>query len=61
MKPRQPLSPAQMRTRSHERPVPEIGKPDPANFPPLAAETPRETDATSDWLAHVAAGRIQVR
>jgi len=43
--------------------------PNPANapaqtspeHPPLAADTPREYAATRDWMAHIAAGRIQVR
>jgi hypothetical protein len=37
------------------------GPVDPAAYPPLAPETPREVEATADWLAHIAAGRISVR
>ena len=48
-----------MRTRYHERrshPLP------PANrdlLPPLGSEGP--DDATAEWLAHIEAGRIEVR
>ena len=37
------------------------GEVDPAKRPPLHSETPLEAEATSDWLAHIAAGRIEVR
>ncbi|HEX6604205.1 MAG TPA: hypothetical protein VF027_04915 [Sphingomicrobium sp.] len=44
------------------RPAPRPpGEIDPANRPQLHSETPLEADATHDWLAHIAAGRIEVR
>lgn len=62
MKPRQILTPTMMRTRYHEyRAAPKPGKVDPAKLPPMAAETPRELDATLEWLAHIRHGRILVR
>lgn len=58
-------SPMQMRREAEERANPrppfEPGPVDPARRPPLAFETPAETNATRDWLAHIAAGRIQIR
>jgi hypothetical protein len=36
------------------------GPVDPADYPQLAPEAPREVEATADWLAHIAAGRIAV-
>lgn len=62
MKPRQILTQTMMRTRYHEhRSATKPGNVDPAKHPPLAAETPRETDATLEWLAHIRHGRILVR
>jgi len=58
-----PLTPMAMRTRRHERKPVELNPPDSSRLPPLASEsdTDAAVDATIDWLAHVAAGRIQVR
>ena len=57
-------SPMQMRLeaerRGKSRPEP-LGKADPSQHPPMHSETPLEVDATIDWLAHIAAGRIEVR
>ena len=54
----------QMR-RERERPArppgPPPGKVDPAHRPTLHCETGAEIDATIDWLAHVAAGRIEAQ
>jgi hypothetical protein len=59
-------TPTQMRREAEQRGKPakrEIkpGPVDPAAYPPLAPETPREVEATADWLSHIAAGRIPVR
>jgi hypothetical protein len=59
-------TPLQMRREAEQRSKPakrEIkpGPVDSAAYPQLASETPREVEATADWLAHVAAGRISVR
>ena len=60
-----PKTPLQMRREAEQRvnPVKQtpIGPVDPANLPPLAAEPPREVEATIEWLAHVQAGRIEVK
>lgn len=61
MKPRRPLTPAQMRMRHHQRESAPLPPPDQSRRPPLAAETGAELDATAEWLAHLAAGRIEVR
>jgi hypothetical protein len=65
MTPFPPKTPLQMRREAERRGKPqprvELGEPDPANRPQLAAETPLETHAVNDWLAHIAAGRISVR
>ena len=47
--------------RGKPQPRVELGEPDPANRPQLAAETPPDPDAVNDWLSHIAAGRISVR
>lgn len=59
-------SPMQMRRQAEQcrNPAPKAPPPgpvDPAQFPQLAAETGAEVDATIDWLAHLAAGRIEVK
>ena len=59
-------SPTQMRREAERRahrptPAPAPGRSDPARYPPLASETGDELDAAIDWLAHLAAGRIEVR
>jgi hypothetical protein len=61
-----PKTPMQMRREAEQRrnPQPKPRPPgdiDPASRPPQAFETPREVEATMDWLAHIAAGRIQIR
>jgi hypothetical protein len=70
LKPRQPpfvkaqdrLAPAMMRTRYHERRSAPLSEPDPANRPQLASDGDgAELDATAERLAHIAAGRIEVR
>ena len=61
MEPRRPLTPTQLRTRYHERQLECLRAPDQSRRPPLAAETGAELDATAEWLAHLAAGRIEVR
>ena len=55
---RRPLTPATLRRRYHERrgePLP----PAESQLPPLGPEP--DEDATAAWLAHLAAGRIEVR
>ena len=59
-------SPMQMRREAEERrnPTPKSPPPgtvDPAQLPALASETGAELDAAIDWLAHIAAGRIEVK
>ena len=57
-------TPMMMRLEAERRgkPKPEpLGKADPSQHPPMHSQTPLEEDAAVDWLAHVAAGRIQVR
>jgi hypothetical protein len=50
------------RLRANPQPKPQPpGKIDPADRPPLAPEMPREADPTIEWLAHIAAGRIEVK
>jgi hypothetical protein len=65
MTPFPPKTPTQMRLEAEPRANPRketpLGKPDPARRPIIESETGREIDATTDWLAHVAAGRITVR
>ena len=48
-----------MRTRYHERPSRPLPSADRDQPPPLASDGP--DDATAEWLAHIAAGRIEVR
>ena len=57
------ITPTMLRTRYHERdrtPPPPV---DPARRPALnaARDAGEDTDAFSDWLGHLAAGRIAVR
>jgi hypothetical protein len=51
---------AEHRGRPQSKPEP-LGKADPSQHLPMHSETPLEADATADWLAHIAAGRITVR
>jgi hypothetical protein len=51
---------AEARRNPQPRPKPP-GDADPANRPTQAFETPGEVEVAMDWLAHVAAGRIQLR
>lgn len=64
MTPFPPKTPAQMRREAEpparRKPAPP-GKIDPAARQPLHSDTGAELDATIDWLAHIAAGRIVVR
>lgn len=66
MTPFPPKTPMMMRREAERRANPQPkprppGKIDPADRPQLTSETPRELDATIDWLAHIAAGRIEVK
>ncbi len=66
MTPFPPKTPTQMRREAEQRGKParravKPGPVDPAAYPPLAAETPGEHEAAADWLAHIAAGRLQIR
>lgn len=57
-------TPMQMRLAAERRARPKRtthGEIDAAARPPLHSETGAELDATIDWLAHIAAGRIEVR
>ena len=59
-------SPMQMRREAEERrnPAPKAPPPGPvdaADRPQLASETGEALDAATDWLAHLAAGRIEVK
>ena len=59
-------SPMQMRREAEQRGKPQpkprpTGPVDPSQLPQLASETGAELDATIDWLAHLAAGRIEVK
>jgi hypothetical protein len=59
-------SPTEMRREAEQRGKPKpqplpSGPVDPAKRPLQAAETPRETEATMDWLDHIQAGRIDIR
>ncbi len=61
-----PKTAMQMRLEAERRANPQppkraAGKINSANRPAQHSEAPAEVDATSDWLAHIAAGRIQVR
>jgi hypothetical protein len=59
-------SPMQMRREAERRgkPAPRTPQPGPvdaSHLPHLASETGAELDAAIDWLAHLAAGRIEVK
>jgi hypothetical protein len=58
-------SPMQMRREAEQGATPPSAptpRPvDPASLPPLHSDNPDELRATADWLAHIAAGRIQVK
>jgi hypothetical protein len=58
-------SPRQMRREAEQGTCPakpeKLGPINPANLPTLAGETRRQLDATIEWLAHIQAGRIEVR
>jgi len=60
LKPRQTLTPAMLRTRYHESSAGRSGG-EPRHPQPLAANEAGAIDATADWLAHIDAGRIEVR
>ena len=59
MKPLQPLTPAMLGTRYHGKRSDPLPPADPARRPPLGPND--DEDATAGWLAHIAAGRIEVR
>jgi len=66
MTPFPPKTPAQMRREAEHgprKPSPPLGPADPEKRPPLASDgnAIAEQEATADWVAHIAAGRIQVR
>ena len=65
MTPFPPKTPMQMRREAEQRGKPEarpLGPPDPSKRPMLLpADSGREVDATIEWLAHLAAGRIAIR
>ena len=66
MTPFPPKTPMQMRLEAERRANPQPkrqppGEIDPSKRPTLHSESGDQTDATIDWLAHLAAGRIQVR
>ncbi len=48
-----------LRTRYHEERGEPLPPADPARRPPPGPDD--DEDATADWLAHVTAGRIEVR
>lgn len=58
-------SPMQMRREAEQGAAPANAPApqpvDPSKLPPLGSDDPDELRATSDWLAHIAAGRIQVK
>ena len=57
-------SPTEMRReaeRGERSKSPPPGPVDPSRLPPLFSETGRELDAAREWLAHVQAGRIEVK
>jgi len=60
-------TPTQMRREAQEaagvKPPKPLGPADPARCPPRASEHEADPaiEAAMDWLAHIAAGRIQVR
>ena len=59
MKPLQPLTPAMLRKRYHEKGGEPLPPADPERRPPLGPNG--DEDATAEWLAHIAAGRIEIR
>lgn len=60
-------TPTQMRREAERAGQPRrrapAGPVDPAKYPPLHSDGNRddEIDATREWLAHIAAGRIEVK
>jgi hypothetical protein len=42
-------------------PAKPAGKADPSKYPSLRSDTGAEIDATIEWLAHIAGGRIQAK
>jgi len=60
-------TPFQMRREAERaagvKPPKPLGPADPARLPPQASEDEGDAaiDAAADWLAHIAAGRIEVR
>ena len=57
-------TPARMRREAEERgkrPPPPLAPPDPSRRPPQGREPDPSIEATADWLAHIEAGRIDVR
>ena len=59
-------TPMRMRIEAERRANPQPrrqprGEIDPSRRPTLHSDSGDEIDATIDWLAHVAAGRIEVR
>ena len=57
-------TPLQVRCEAERRgrpPAPPLPEPDRSKRPSLAPEPPQDFDATLDWLAHLAAGRIITR
>jgi hypothetical protein len=51
-----------LRTRYHELTPAQSGRLDPAKYPPLATDGHgAELDPADVWLAHIQAGRIEVR
>ena len=63
MTPFPPKTPMQMRREAKQRGEPKpLSPPDPSQRPRiLPADSGLEVDATIEWLAHISAGRIQVR
>jgi hypothetical protein len=62
----QPLkTPMQMRLEAERRANPPpsrpLGEADPSKRPLQQSDGDAEQDATAEWLAHIEAGRIQVR
>ena len=57
------ITPTMLRTRYHERPSAPTPPVDPERRPQLgtASDAGEASDAFTDWLGHLAAGRIEVR
>ena len=57
------ITPAMLRARAHQRPSAPTPLVDPERRPQLggASDAGEGTDAFTDWLGHLAAGRIEVR